>query len=172
MYIVTTKVDMCLRFLFVGGRGRGDNIFFLLYAMGISLAAGIITQTGSLLSVTMSKTRLKFKLSILLSTPGKTVLTTYSGRQARKGPNPSQVGAWDGCDLITVKELLGHSSVKITERYTHSQRELKTRAVESLAGQSRGEVEGREKRHSLLHGRDTGTRGQVKFPVNYFVSSN
>ena len=78
----------------------------------------------------------------------------------------------NGCDLITVKELLGHSSVKITERYTHSRRELKTRAVESLAGQSRGEVEGREKRHSLLHGRDTGTRGQVKFPVNYFVSSN
>ena len=37
-----------------------------------------------------------------------------------------------GADLITVKDLLGHSSVKITERYTHSQKEQKKRAVELL----------------------------------------
>ena len=37
-----------------------------------------------------------------------------------------------GVDLITIKDLLGHSTVKITERYTHSNREQKRRAVELL----------------------------------------
>jgi len=40
-----------------------------------------------------------------------------------------------GADLITVKELLGHSSVKTTERYTHSNRDQKRKAVESLSGE-------------------------------------
>jgi hypothetical protein len=39
-----------------------------------------------------------------------------------------------GTDLITVKELLGHSSVTITERYTHTLQEQKQRAVELLVG--------------------------------------
>lgn len=38
----------------------------------------------------------------------------------------------NGADIITVKELLGHSSVKITERYTHSQGEQKKFAVSLL----------------------------------------
>ena len=37
-----------------------------------------------------------------------------------------------GVDLITIKDLLGHSTVKITERYTHSNSEQKRRAVELL----------------------------------------
>jgi excisionase family DNA binding protein len=37
-----------------------------------------------------------------------------------------------GVDLITVKELLGHSTVKVTERYTHSSRDSKREAVENL----------------------------------------
>lgn len=41
-----------------------------------------------------------------------------------------------GADLITVKELLGHHSVRVTERYTHSCIEQKKRAVEALV--SRG----------------------------------
>jgi len=38
-----------------------------------------------------------------------------------------------GVDLITVKELLGHHSVVITQRYTHSSSEQKRKAVENLA---------------------------------------
>jgi integrase len=37
-----------------------------------------------------------------------------------------------GVDLITVKELLGHSTVKMTERYTHPYKEHKQMAVELL----------------------------------------
>jgi integrase len=37
-----------------------------------------------------------------------------------------------GADLILVKELMGHSSVVTTERYTHSQAAEKLRAVERL----------------------------------------
>ena len=39
-----------------------------------------------------------------------------------------------GVDLITVKELLGHHSVVITQRYTHSNSEQKRKAVENLVG--------------------------------------
>jgi len=37
-----------------------------------------------------------------------------------------------GADIIRVKELLGHSTVRITERYLHSSREERKRAVELL----------------------------------------
>lgn len=36
-------------------------------------------------------------------------------------------------DLITVRELLGHSTVKVTERYTHPNQILKKDAAEILA---------------------------------------
>ena len=57
-----------------------------------------------------------------------------------------------GADLITVKELLGHSSVKITERYTHSQSEQKKNAVELLVERRAAEA---KKSESLLHICDT-----------------
>ena len=41
-----------------------------------------------------------------------------------------------GVDIITVKELLGHSTVILTQRYTHSRSEQRRRAVEQLDGQS------------------------------------
>lgn len=43
-----------------------------------------------------------------------------------------------GVDLITVKDLLGHYSVKTTERYTHSNQEQKRKAVELLSGERGG----------------------------------
>jgi len=49
-----------------------------------------------------------------------------------------------GVDIITVKELLGHSSVKVTERYTHTHKEQKKKAVELLADESK-------KKAVLLH---------------------
>jgi len=38
----------------------------------------------------------------------------------------------NGVDIITVKDLLGHSTVKMTERYTHPNQDLKKKAVEVL----------------------------------------
>jgi len=58
-----------------------------------------------------------------------------------------------GVDLITVKELLGHSSVTITERYTHSFGEQKRKAVELLVEKSE---ERAEKVSDLLHICDMG----------------
>lgn len=37
-----------------------------------------------------------------------------------------------GVDLITVRDLLGHSTVKVTERYTHPNHSIKKEAVEHL----------------------------------------
>ena len=42
----------------------------------------------------------------------------------------------NGTDLVTVKELLGHSDIKTTMRYAHTNREAKTIAVRRLGGSS------------------------------------
>jgi integrase len=39
----------------------------------------------------------------------------------------------NGADLVTVKELLRHSSVSVTMRYAHTNRDAKTRAVGLIA---------------------------------------
>jgi integrase len=57
-----------------------------------------------------------------------------------------------GVDLITVKDLLGHSSVKTTERYTHSNKEQKRNAVELLHEKT---AEKAKKPENLLHSCDT-----------------
>ena len=53
-----------------------------------------------------------------------------------------------GVDIITVKDLLGHFSVRITQRYTHSNQNQKKKAVEILAKKSLRRVENSE---NLLH---------------------
>ena len=40
-----------------------------------------------------------------------------------------------GVDIVTVKELLGHSTILLTQRYTHSRNEQRRRAVEKLDAQ-------------------------------------
>jgi site-specific recombinase XerD len=40
-----------------------------------------------------------------------------------------------GVDLVTVKELLGHSTINTTMRYAHSNHETNARAVGKCGGQ-------------------------------------
>ncbi len=46
-----------------------------------------------------------------------------------------------GTDLVTVKELLGHSDIKMTSRYAHSAPEVKVKAVSILADSLMGKVD-------------------------------
>jgi integrase len=62
-----------------------------------------------------------------------------------------------GVDIVRVKELLGHSTVRITERYTHPSREERKKAVESLC---RKAAEAAENRANLLHICDTAKEGK------------
>jgi integrase len=55
-----------------------------------------------------------------------------------------------GVDLITIKDLLGHYSVKTTERYTHSNREQKRKAVEILSKNKGGKKPGKVLDLSLI----------------------
>ena len=57
-----------------------------------------------------------------------------------------------GADIIRVKELLGHSTVRITERYLHSNREERKRAVELLC---RKPADSEKTPSNLLHICDT-----------------
>jgi integrase len=54
----------------------------------------------------------------------------------------------NGVDLITVKDLLGHSTVKMTERYTHPNQNLKKDAVEALVRKPKAKP---KKAKSLAH---------------------
>ncbi|MBU1181375.1 MAG: tyrosine-type recombinase/integrase [Proteobacteria bacterium] len=74
-----------------------------------------------------------------------------------------------GVDLIRVKELLGHSTVRITERYTHASREDKKKAVELLC---RNTAKNGEKRDDLLHICDTDENGKKVIQLNRYFSVN
>ena len=68
-----------------------------------------------------------------------------------------------GADIITVKELLGHSSVRITERYTHSQSEQRRQAVSRLDALTMS---------SLARGCHAEPQGEKKIPANPYFSMN
>jgi len=53
-----------------------------------------------------------------------------------------------GVDLITVRDLLGHFSVRVTQRYTHSSKDQKQQAVDLL---SKTTLKSPQKGENLLH---------------------
>ncbi|NHJ32262.1 MAG: tyrosine-type recombinase/integrase [Asgard group archaeon] len=71
-----------------------------------------------------------------------------------------------GVDLITVKELLGHSTVKMTERYTHPNHNQKKRAVDLLV-----QKEAR-KSDEMAHICPTGNKKSSKIDVTNLFSVN
>jgi excisionase family DNA binding protein len=65
-----------------------------------------------------------------------------------------------GVDLITIKELLGHSSVTITERYTHPNHGLKRVAVDLLVQKSCNPGEGTENPTQVRHAAEGAEPGK------------
>ena len=68
-----------------------------------------------------------------------------------------------GVDLITVRDLLGHFSVRVTQRYTHSSQEQKKVAVELLTQKS---LKKAEKQGNLLHSCDMNKEEELKDSVS------
>lgn len=118
-------------------------------------------------------------LSDVTGKPLTTVKTAFKGacRRAKKDPNdkddPGIVGLrfhdlrhtfasrlnLAGADPVTIMELMGHSSLKMTERYTHTNLEQKRRAVEMMAKAHPVPV---DPAPALLHRCDTpGESGQA-----------
>ncbi len=75
----------------------------------------------------------------------------------------------NGVDLITVKELLGHSTVKMIERYTHPNHKQKRRAVEFLAKKSTKKP---EKPDELAHIRHIDEDGPSELDVTDSILIN
>jgi len=75
-----------------------------------------------------------------------------------------------GVDIITVKDLLGHSTVKITERYTHSNQEQKIRAVELLSSKLKENTKKDEylTRHSHMEKEDSSEKSSEKSLISLF----
>jgi len=74
-----------------------------------------------------------------------------------------------GVDIITVKELLGHYSIRMTQRYTHSNQLQKKLAVERLAG---NKLEMGSEGPNLLHICDAAPSVEIARPVTGSVSIN
>ncbi len=68
-----------------------------------------------------------------------------------KGVSESFDDIQRGIDLITVKDLLGHSTVRMTERYTHSSQLSKRKAVEILTQQTAEKVNSPEAVSRMCH---------------------
>jgi len=74
-----------------------------------------------------------------------------------------------GTDIITIRDILGHFSVRVTQRYTHSNQNQKKEAVERLAKKS---LKNGKELEELLHIRYTGERNNFIKPVNNSLSVN
>jgi excisionase family DNA binding protein len=74
-----------------------------------------------------------------------------------------------GVDLITVRDLLGHFSIRVTQRYTHSNRDQKRKAVEVL---SDSEAKKAKKTGIPLHIRDTEETSNPASPANSLTTVN
>jgi len=74
-----------------------------------------------------------------------------------------------GADIISVKELLGHFSVRLTQRYTHPSQDQKRRAVDLLACAQSSDP---EKREPLLHICDTAKSEKNTDPTSFLISIN
>jgi len=74
-----------------------------------------------------------------------------------------------GVDLIRIKELLGHSTVKITERYTHSNQEGRKKAVELLCQKTHKTAKIWE---NLLHNCDMAKNKEKSVIVSSLFSIN
>jgi integrase len=74
-----------------------------------------------------------------------------------------------GADIITVKELLGHFSVRVTQRYTHPSQAQKRRAVDLLAVKPAKEA---ENRGDLLRICDAAVAEKKDDPVIRSISIN
>ena len=60
-----------------------------------------------------------------------------------------------GADIETVRSLLGHSSIAVTQRYVHSTDERRRKALEKLAQGAAAEPQNGA---DLLHGCDTAAK--------------
>jgi integrase len=83
---------------------------------------------------------------------------TFATRLAENGVHP-----------FTMKELLGHSTVKMTERYTHPNQEQKKRAVELLVQKS---TKKSEKSDDLAHICHTEKSHSNELGITAFLSMN
>jgi len=72
-----------------------------------------------------------------------------------------------GVDIETVRSLLGHSSIAITQRYVHSTDERRRSAVDKLAAVA---SESAQNRANLLHGCDTAEKSEESEPRKKSVS--
>jgi integrase len=71
-----------------------------------------------------------------------------------------------GVDVATVRDLLGHSSLRVTERYIHSAQEQKRKAVELLEGPQ----ERPENPEDLLRAGDVESAPRKSMPVSPSLS--
>ena len=61
-----------------------------------------------------------------------------------------------GADLVSIRDILGHSDIRMTSRYAHSSEDMKKKAVEPLADLVSHEPETRE--HSQIIHKEKGVR--------------